>query len=75
MEIINLEKKKLNYQQKNSKNYTKMQKIAIFVKKNLKIKSLKIKNIINLVRDHCHYAGEYRGAAKSICNLKHRVPK
>ena len=48
MEIINLEKKKLNYQQKTSKNYTKMQKIAIFVKKNLKIKSLKIKNIINL---------------------------
>ena len=52
-----------------------MQKIAIFVKKNLKIKSLKIKYIINLARDHCHYAGEYRGAAKSICNLKHRVPK
>ena len=48
MEIINLEKKKLNYQQQTSKNYTKMQKIAIFVKKNLKIKSLKIKNIINL---------------------------
>ena len=22
------------------------------------------------VRDHCHYAGKYRGAAHSICNLK-----
>ena len=26
-------------------------------------------------RDHCHYTGEYRGAADSICNLKYRVPK
>ena len=27
------------------------------------------------VRDHCHYTGEYRDAANSICNLKYRVPK
>ena len=27
------------------------------------------------VRDNCHYTGEYRGAAHSICNLKHSVPK
>ena len=27
------------------------------------------------VRDHCHYAGKYRGAAHSICNLKYKVPK
>ena len=26
-------------------------------------------------RDHCHYAGEYRGAADSVCNLKYSVPK
>ena len=25
-------------------------------------------------RDHCHYAGKYRGAAFSICNLKFNVP-
>ena len=27
------------------------------------------------VRDHCHYAGKYRGAAHSICNLRYNIPK
>ena len=26
------------------------------------------------VRDNCHYAGKYRDAAHSICNLKFNVP-
>ena len=27
------------------------------------------------VRDHCHYKGEHKVAAHSICNLKYKVPK
>ena len=27
------------------------------------------------VRDHCHYTGNYRGAAHSICNLRYKTPK
>ena len=26
------------------------------------------------VREHCHYTGQYIGAAHSICNLKYRIP-
>ena len=46
----------------------KMQKIVIFLKKNM----LKIKNMITL---GTHYTGEYRSAARSICNVKYGVPK
>ena len=41
---------------------------------NSKINILKIKKY-RIFRDYCHYTGEYRGAAHSICNLKYRVPK
>ena len=27
------------------------------------------------VRDHCHYARKFRGAAHSICNLRYKVPQ
>ena len=49
-----------------------MQKFVIFVKKNMKRNMLKDKKYCK-VRDH--YAGEYRGAAHSICNLKCSVLK
>ena len=48
----------------NSITHIKTQKSAIFVKNSLKINM-----------DHCHYTGEYIGAAHNICNLKYSVPK
>ena len=27
------------------------------------------------VRDHCHYTGLYRGAARNSCNLQYKIPK
>ena len=26
------------------------------------------------VRDHCHYTGQYRGAAHNNCNLRYQIP-
>ena len=27
------------------------------------------------VKDHCHYTGKFVGAARSICNLRYKVPE
>ena len=27
------------------------------------------------VRDHCHFTGNYRGAAHNTCNLRYKIPK
>ena len=51
-----------------------MQKSVIFVKKDLRKDIWKIKKYRE-VRDHCHYRGAYRDNARSICNLKHCLPK
>ena len=32
------------------------------------------KDVDRKVRDHCHYSGEYRGAAHLLCNLQYKIP-
>ena len=31
--------------------------------------------IKNIIRDHCHYTGKYRGATHDICNLRYKTSK
>ena len=49
-------------------------KICYICKQKFENKYLKDKKYCQ-VRDHCHYTGEHRGAAYSVCNLKYSVPK
>ena len=49
-------------------------KICCICKEKFESKYLKNKKYCK-VSDHCHYRGEYRGAAHSIFNLKYSVPK
>ena len=61
--------KNKSYQQTKSRNHKKIEQSVIFVKKNLKIKILQ-------VRDHCqggYCTGKYKGAACSVYNLKYSI--
>ena len=54
-----------------------MQKVCYICKKIFSIDK-NDKNVFKLyqkVRDHCHYTGEFRGAANSICILRYKKPK
>ena len=55
------------------KVYEKQKQCYICKKGFFKSKKDKFKHI--KVRDHCHYAGKFRGVAYSICNLRCNVPK
>ena len=60
---------------KSSRNLMKMQKSVCYIcKEKFENKYWKDKKYCK-VRDHCHYSGEYRDAAHSICNLKYSVSK
>ena len=50
-------------------------KIINFKKKKTKLLTKEHRKYIKMNRDLCHYTGEYRGAAHSICNLEHSVPE
>ena len=69
-EIINFEEKEMiPLINKEIKSYEK-QKVCHICKKEFRDDKNKKK-----VRDHCDYSGKCRGAAHSLCNLRHKVPK
>ena len=59
---------------KNQQESYENAKICYVCKEKFEKKYLKDKKY-RKVRDHCHYARKYRGAAHSIYNLKDSVPK
>ena len=56
----------------------KSKKYVIYVKKSLFCYDKNEKNRFKLyqkVGDLCHYTGKFRGAAHSICNIRHKVQR
>ena len=74
MKIINFEKKKMKLLTKEQQESHENAKFCYIHIEKFERKHLKDKKYCK-VRDHCHYAGEYRGAGHSICNFKYSVPK
>ena len=69
--IINYEKKDMiPLTKKEEKNHNN-QKVCYICKKEFDTNDKKHYK----VRDHCHYAGKYRGATHNICNLRYKIPK
>ena len=74
MKIINFKKKKLKLLTEEQQESCENAKICYICKEKFENKYLKDKKY-RKVRDHCHYTGEYRDAAHSICNLKYSMSK
>ena len=74
IKIINFKKKKMKLLPKEQQESFENPKICNICKEKFKNKYLKDKRY-HKVRDHCHYTGEYRGSAHSICNLELVYPK
>ena len=76
MKIINYEEKEMMQLTKEENNFYNEQKICYICKEKFCIDK-DDKNYINewKVKDHCHYTGEFRGAAHRICNLSYVVQK
>ena len=74
MKIINFKMKKMKLLTKEQKESYQNAKICCICKEKLENKYLNDKKY-HKVRDRCHYTGEYRGAAHTICNLKYSIPK
>ena len=74
MEIINFKQKNMMLLTKERQKSYQNAKICHICKEKFEDKHDKDKNY-QKIEDHCHYTGEYRGAAYSICNLNYSVPK
>ena len=72
MKLINIKKMKL-LTNKQQTSYQKSKSYYI-CKEKIENKYVTDKKY-RKVRDHSHYAGKYRDAAHSICNLKYCIPK
>ena len=74
MKIINFKKKRMKLLTKEQQESYEDAQICYICKEKIKNKYLKDKRY-HKFRDHCHYAGKYRAAAHTMCNLKYSVPK
>ena len=75
-EIINHEKKEIISLTDEENNIYNKQEICYVCKEKFCLDK-DGKNYINRkkVKDHCHNTRKFRGPARSICNLKYKVPK
>ena len=71
--IINYEKKEMIPLTKKEKKIHCEQNVCYICKKEFSTDDDNKK--YHKVRDHCHYTGKYRGAARSIFNLRYKIPK
>ena len=71
--IINYEKKEMIPLTKEEKDWHNNKKVCYICKRIFKTGDDNKK--YHKVRGHCHYTGEYRGAAHRICNLRYNMPR
>ena len=74
MEVINLKKEKIKLLTKQQQELYENAKVYYVCEEKFQNKYMKNKKYQE-VKDHCQYAGEYRGTVHSICNLKDSVPQ
>ena len=67
-----MKKKKRNNTADEENKFYEEQKVCNICKKGFSIDNDKKRH---KVRDLCHYTGNFRGAARSICSLRYKTPK
>ena len=74
MKIINFKEKNMKLLTEEQQESYENAKICLIYRENFEDKYASDTNYCK-VRDHCHCTSEFIGAARSICNLKHNMPK